>query len=208
MARLDALAAFTEVPGQLTRRYLTPGPRRRHGPGAGLDGAGRHAGAHRRRSATSSAATRASRPARPPSCSARTSTPWSMPATMTATSACWPPSRRWRTGGRGERLAHAIEVVAFGEEEGVRFPTHLLTSSALVGTLEPAAARSPATATASACARRWPPPAATPRPTAAARASKDEIAAYLELHIEQGPVLDDKGHAARRPSRPSTAPFA
>ena len=24
MARLDALAAFTEVPGQLTRRYLTP----------------------------------------------------------------------------------------------------------------------------------------------------------------------------------------
>lgn len=96
---------------------------------------------------------------------------------------------------RGERLDHAIEVVAFGEEEGVRFPTHLLTSSALAGTLEPtsfdtrdgegvsvrealAAAGGNADAYRS-CARK-----------------KGDIAAYLELHIEQGPVLYDKDHAA------------
>ena len=38
----------------------------------------------------------------------------------------------------GERLAHAIEVAAFGEEEGSRFPTHILTSSALTGAATPA----------------------------------------------------------------------
>jgi len=29
----------------------------------------------------------------------------------------------------GERLDHAVEVAAFGEEEGSRFPTHILTYS-------------------------------------------------------------------------------
>jgi allantoate deiminase len=96
---------------------------------------------------------------------------------------------------RDERLDHAIEVIAFGEEEGVRFPTHLLTSSALVGTLESTvfdardadgvsvrealvAAGGNADAYRS-CARK-----------------RSDVAAYLELHIEQGPVLHDKGHAA------------
>jgi len=35
-------------------------------------------------------------------------------------------------------LNHAIEVAAFGEEEGSRFPTHILTSSALIGAVKPA----------------------------------------------------------------------
>ena len=34
---------------------------------------------------------------------------------------------------RGERLDHAIEIVAFGDEEGVRFRTTLTGSRALAG---------------------------------------------------------------------------
>ena len=37
----------------------------------------------------------------------------------------------------GERLAFAIEVVAFGDEEGLRFQTSLFGSEALAGTLAP-----------------------------------------------------------------------
>ena len=112
----------------------------------------------------------------------------------------------WRA--RGERLDHAIEVVAFGEEEGSRFPTHILTSSRADRRAWSPPCSTCRTATASACARRWPRPAATPRPIARCARKKGEIAAYLELHIEQGPVLDDKGLRAAPPSPPSTAPSA
>jgi allantoate deiminase len=39
---------------------------------------------------------------------------------------------------RGERFPFAIEVVAFGDEEGVRFPTTLAGSKALAGRFDPA----------------------------------------------------------------------
>src|SRR5262249_35322752 len=93
---------------------------------------------------------------------------------------------------RGERLGHAIEVAAFGEEEGSRYSAHILTSSALIGAIDPAmldledaegvsireaVGRAGGDAQAyGACVRQ-----------------KGEIAAYLELHIEQGPVLEGKG---------------
>ncbi|MCE3249828.1 MAG: argE, partial [Geminicoccaceae bacterium] len=37
----------------------------------------------------------------------------------------------------GERLPVALEMIAFGDEEGVRFPTTLTGSRALAGTLDP-----------------------------------------------------------------------
>ena len=37
----------------------------------------------------------------------------------------------------GERLPFAIEVIAFGDEEGVRFPSKLTGSRAVAGTFEP-----------------------------------------------------------------------
>ena len=40
---------------------------------------------------------------------------------------------------RAERLPFAIEVVGFGDEEGVRFPVTLTGSRALAGTFDPAA---------------------------------------------------------------------
>ena len=90
---------------------------------------------------------------------------------------------------RGETFPFPIDVIAFGDEEGVRFPSTMTGSRALIGQvaqeefdkrdsdgmsirdalkaagLDPAALAS--------CAR---PPA--------------DIAGYLEVHIEQGPVLD------------------
>ena len=38
----------------------------------------------------------------------------------------------------GERLAFCVEIVAFGDEENVRFPTNLSSSRALAGTFDPA----------------------------------------------------------------------
>ena len=40
---------------------------------------------------------------------------------------------------RGERLPFAVEVIAFGDEEGVRFPITLTGSHAVAGTFDPAA---------------------------------------------------------------------
>jgi allantoate deiminase len=94
----------------------------------------------------------------------------------------------------GERLQHAIEVAAFGEEEGSRFPTHILTSSALIGAVKPELLDSrdaqgmcvrEAVAAAGGNAGNYQSCARKP----------GEIAAYLELHIEQGPVLEKSGLA-------------
>jgi allantoate deiminase len=87
----------------------------------------------------------------------------------------------------GERLQHAIEVAAFGEEEGARFSAHILTSSALIGAVGPERMDSRdkdgiSVREAVAAARGN----ADDYPSCARKAG--EIAAYLELHIEQGPV--------------------
>jgi allantoate deiminase len=88
----------------------------------------------------------------------------------------------------GRRLPFAIEVVAFGDEEGSRFPAAMLTSRAMAGTLDEAAldmadARGVTLAEAMATfgldIARW-------REAKLARAPL----AYLEAHIEQGPVLE------------------
>ncbi len=93
---------------------------------------------------------------------------------------------------RGERLDHAIEVVAFADEEGARYQTSFLASRAFLGQFDAAllerrdgdgvrfdeamraAGLDPAAIAASPCD-----PAA--------------IAAYVEVHIEQGPVLLEAG---------------
>jgi allantoate deiminase len=96
----------------------------------------------------------------------------------------------------GERLQHAIEVAAFGEEEGSRFSAHILTSSALIGAVGPELMDS-----------RDKDGISVREAVAAAGGNADdylscarkagEIAAYLELPIEQGPV-EQSGLAQRR----------
>lgn len=89
----------------------------------------------------------------------------------------------------GERLPFAIEVIAFGDEEGVRFPVTLSGSRAVAGAFDPAAldAADEAGTTLRAALRAFGcDPSAIP---AVARRKRDALA-YCELHIEQGPVLE------------------
>ncbi len=91
----------------------------------------------------------------------------------------------------GRRLPFGIEVVGFSEEEGVRFGTPFIGSRALVGGLDEellnrqdANGISVRTAMENFGLR----PAEIPR-----AALGDGTLAYLEFHIEQGPVLDSLG---------------
>jgi allantoate deiminase len=95
----------------------------------------------------------------------------------------------------GRRLPFAIEVVGFADEEGVRFGATLLGSRAVAGTFDPAALdlRDGAGKT-----MREAMTAFGLEPDAFTRAARkrEEILAYAELHIEQGPVLESEGLAA------------
>ncbi|WP_066093129.1 allantoate amidohydrolase [Xanthomonas massiliensis] len=93
----------------------------------------------------------------------------------------------------GRRLPFAIEVIAFGDEEGSRFPASMFTSRAVAGALDPAdlagVADGAGVAVADALAA-WGLDAA--RIGEAARAAAG-VVGYLEAHIEQGPVLEAEG---------------
>ncbi len=88
-----------------------------------------------------------------------------------------------------KRLPFAIEVIGFGDEEGVRFGTTLLGSRAVAGTLDLQVlnAKDPqGNSMADALREFGLDPAAIPK---IAR-RKQDVLAYAELHIEQGPVLE------------------
>lgn len=93
---------------------------------------------------------------------------------------------------RGVRLPFAIEVLAFGDEEGVRFPVALTGSRAIAGTVGPGAFDvTDRDGVRHGDALR----AFGGDPDRIAEAAKrpEEVLAYLELHIEQGPVLEAEG---------------
>ncbi len=92
----------------------------------------------------------------------------------------------------GIRLPFAIEIVAFGDEENVRFPTAYSTSAALVGNYRDewlGMADTKGTKLADALVAFGGDPDRIP---ALARNPKD-VLGYIELHIEQGPVLEREG---------------
>ena len=90
---------------------------------------------------------------------------------------------------RDTELPFALEVVAFGDEEGTRFGTTLLGSRALAGTWQPewfelvdaAGIRLKDAAKAFGL---------DPARFADAARTSEELLAYLEVHIEQGPKLE------------------
>jgi len=86
-------------------------------------------------------------------------------------------------------LPFALEVVAFGDEENVRFPTHLSTSGALAGDYDPAwlEARDAEGVRLSDALSAF---GGDPSGIAALARKRGSVTAYLELHIEQGPVLE------------------
>jgi allantoate deiminase len=93
-----------------------------------------------------------------------------------------------------ERLPFPVEVIAFGDEEGSRFPAAMFTSRAVAGTLDAATldvADTDDVSLANALAALGGDIATFPQ---AARAPGSAFA-YLETHIEQGPVLEAEGLA-------------
>jgi allantoate deiminase len=92
---------------------------------------------------------------------------------------------------RGRTLPFAVEILAFSDEEGVRFQSAYLGSRVIAGTLDSRTLelRDADGMTVTEAIRAWnSDPAAIP---AEARSPHD-IAAYLEVHIEQGPVLQER----------------
>ena len=95
---------------------------------------------------------------------------------------------------RGARSPFAVEVLAFGDEEGVRFPTTLTGSRALAGAFDPAALDS---ADAQGVSRREALAAFGCDPARIGAEARDpaRTLGYVEVHIEQGPVLEQRGLA-------------
>ena len=92
---------------------------------------------------------------------------------------------------RGVRLPFAIEVVGFADEEGVRFASTLLGSRAVAGTFDESVlnARDANGITMREAMVQF---GLDPEHIGAAARARRELHAYVELHIEQGPVLEQQ----------------
>ena len=95
---------------------------------------------------------------------------------------------------RGRRLPFAVEVVGFADEEGVRFASTLLGSRAVAGTFVESAlnARDRDGVSMREAMVTF---GLDPEHIGAAARARRELHAYVELHIEQGPVLEQQNLA-------------
>jgi allantoate deiminase len=94
---------------------------------------------------------------------------------------------------RGERLPFAIEVLGFADEEGVRYHTAYIGSRVAAGIFDVAtlALRDDEGVTLAEAIRQFggnPDPQVLHTP----RWRRDELLGYCEVHIEQGPVLEER----------------
>ena len=98
---------------------------------------------------------------------------------------------------RGKRLPYSLEIVGFGDEEGVRFPATLIGSKAMAGLFDPAwldktdvsgVTMRQAISEFGGDAEKW---EALDR----RRGNDGDVVAFVESHIEQGPVLLNEGLA-------------
>lgn len=93
---------------------------------------------------------------------------------------------------RRVQLPFAVEVVGFADEEGVRFNATLLGSRAVAGTFDPGDLER-----TDAEGKRMRDALCEfgldPHAVGAAARTRAELLAYVELHIEQGPVLENEG---------------
>ena len=190
MARLDAFAAFSDEPRRLTRLFLSEAHRRaalvfvrwcgEAGLEARIDAAGNVVARYEGRRAGAPALMLGShidtvRDA------GRYDGNYGALAALAVVEAL---------AGRGERLDHAIEIVAFGDEEGVRFRTTLTGSRALAGTYPEDALDQRDSAGVS---MREALKAFGGDPEQAGSIRRSGVAAFVEAHIEQGPILEAEG---------------
>lgn len=192
LARLDRLADCTDAPGRITRLAFSPALRRAHL--LALDWM-RAAGMEAREDAAGNLVGRYEGAAR------------GAPAVMIGSHldtvhdggrydgalgvlAAIAVVERLR--GAGIRLAHAIEVVSFADEEGVRFDGTVLGSAAIAGCLPTGweNRRDAEGVTAGAAGAAF---GIDPERVAEASRAANPPAAYIELHIEQGPELEILG---------------
>ncbi|MDE5443794.1 allantoate amidohydrolase [Bradyrhizobium sp. CSA207] len=189
VARINELGEISEEAGRLTRIYLSKelrkaadlilGWMRDAGMSAHLDAIGNVCGRYE-----------GERPGAP--CvmlgshydTVRDAGKWDGPLGVITAIACVADLNR-----RGKRLPFAIEVIAFADEEGVRFASTLLGSRAVAGTFDESVLT---TRDRDGVSMR---DALVlfgldPDHIGAAARARRELLAYLELHIEQGPVLE------------------
>ena len=91
----------------------------------------------------------------------------------------------------GERLDFAIEVLAFGDEENVRFPSNLSSSRAIAGSFDFSTLDG---RDENGISLREALIAFGGNPDGIAELARktDDVIGYVEMHIEQGPVLDQE----------------
>jgi allantoate deiminase len=93
---------------------------------------------------------------------------------------------------KGRKLSFAIEVIGFGDEEGVRFGTTMLGSQAIAGVVDPALLDNK-DARGITIRQALTDFGLNPAGVKAVARRKSDVLAYVELHIEQGPVLESEG---------------
>ena len=109
---------------------------------------------------------------------------WDGPLGLITAISCVADLRR-----RGRRLPFAIEVTGFADEEGVRFASTLLGSRAVAGTFDESVlgVKDSAGISLRDALSQF---GLDPDHIGAAARTRSELLAYVELHIEQGPVLE------------------
>jgi allantoate deiminase len=90
---------------------------------------------------------------------------------------------------QGRRLPCALEVIAFADEEGLRFGTTYLGSAAVAGSFDPATLEL-TDADGISVAEAIRAAGADPGALVHARREATQVLAYCEAHIEQGPLLE------------------
>ncbi len=96
-----------------------------------------------------------------------------------------------RLNSSGKRGRFGIEVVAFGDEEGTRFATALAGSSGITGDFDPLlSAKDRNGVTIADALREF---GLDPDLVGKAAHQRNEVVGFVELHIEQGPVLQAEG---------------
>src|ERR1700684_1606654 len=192
VGRINRLAAISETPDNLTRIFLTP----EHRVAAELIRSWMvEAGMHAHLDAIGNVSGRyeGDRPGLP--ClmlgshydTVRDAGRWDGPLGLITAISCVADLHR-----RGRRFPFAIEVTGFADEEGVRFASTLLGSRAVAGTFNERVLASKDAAEIS-MREALVQFGLDPDHIGAAARVRGELLAYVELHIEQGPVLEAKG---------------
>lgn len=190
VARIEALAAISEAPDALTRIYLTPEHRkaadqllawmREAGMAAHMDAIGNVVGRYEGERVGLPCLMLGSHYD-----TVRNAGKWDGPLGVITAISCVAELNR-----RGTRFPFAIEMVGFADEEGVRFSSTLLGSRAIAGTFDPRAldvvgrdgvSMRDALKTFG----------LDPEKIKDAARRRGDVIGYIELHIEQGPVLEN-----------------